>query len=50
MRHTIESFTTLQRYDIASALAMALDSYLAGNIDIVFVDGWPNAIEIALDT
>jgi hypothetical protein len=50
MRHTISSFTALQRHDIASAMAYALDEYLAGNIDIVFVDGWPSASEIALDT
>ena len=50
MGRIIRRFTSMQRHDIASAMTYALEEYLAGNIDIVFVDGWPNASEIAHDT
>ncbi len=49
MRRIIRRFEAMQRIDIASAIAYALDEYLAGNIDIVFVDGWPSTYETTAD-
>ena len=31
------------REDIATAMLDALDAYLMGKVDIIFVDGWPQA-------
>tara|TARA_A100001515_G_scaffold118037_1_gene100193 strand:+ start:390 stop:635 length:246 start_codon:yes stop_codon:yes gene_type:complete len=31
------------RVDIATAMIDALDAYLMGEVDIIFVDGWPHA-------
>jgi|TARA_R110000824_G_scaffold232791_3_gene420957 hypothetical protein len=49
MLRLIQRFTALQRVDIVDAMTLALDEYLAGNIDIVFVEGWPSSYEIAPD-
>lgn len=37
----------VQRPDIAEQIDIMLDDYLAGNVNIIFVEGWPVAYPTA---
>ena len=45
MRELIKQYTKSERPDIADILRVALDEYLEGEHDIVFVDGWPHVVK-----
>ncbi len=45
MHKLIEHVASVGREDLALSLSEALDSYLMGEIDIGFIDGWPVAYE-----
>ena len=45
MRSIIEDLAKRGRTDYANAIQDALDSYLLGEIDIVFIDGMPYVVE-----
>ena len=45
MRSIIEDLAKRGRTDYANAMQDALDSYLVGDIQISFVDGWPYVLE-----
>ena len=45
MRNLIEDLATSGRLDYANAMQDALDSYLLGEIDIGFIDGWPYVLD-----
>ena len=45
MRNIIEDLAATGRIDYANAMQDALDSYMLGEIDIGFIDGWPVAYE-----
>ena len=45
MRSIIEDLAKQGRADYAMAIQDALDSYLLGEIDITFIDGWPYVVE-----
>jgi len=45
LHRLIEQFAMAKRADIATVLSNALDEYLIGQIDIVFVDGWPHIVQ-----
>ena len=45
MRSIIEDLAKQGRTDYASAVQDALDSYLLGELEIGFIDGWPYVLE-----
>ena len=45
MHRLIEQYAKLNREDIAMVLSEALDKYLMGEHEIVFVDGWPHIVK-----
>ena len=45
MHRLIEQYANIGRADIATALSSALDDYLMGDHEIVFVDGWPHVVK-----
>ena len=45
MHQLIEQYAKLNREDIATVLSDALDDYLLGKHEIVFVDGWPHIVK-----
>jgi hypothetical protein len=45
MHRLIEQYAKLNREDIATVLSDALDKYLMGEHEIVFVDGWPHIVK-----
>ena len=45
MHRLIEQYAKLNREDIATVLSDALDKYLMGEHEIVFVDGWPHVVK-----
>ena len=45
MHRLIEQYAKLNREDIAMVLSDALDDYLLGKHEIVFVDGWPHIVK-----
>ena len=45
MHRLIERYARLDREDIATVLSDALDDYLLGKHEIVFVDGWPHIVK-----
>ena len=49
MRNLIEDLASHGRLDYATAMQDALDSYLLGEIDISFVDGWPYVLDTIED-
>ena len=49
MRSLIEDLADQGLVDYANALQDALDSYLLGDIDLAFIDGWPHALDIIED-
>ena len=48
MLRLIDDLAKLQRLDIADVLSEALDKYLAGDIDLTFVAGWPYVTDMPL--
>ena len=44
MHRLIEQYAKLNRADIAKVLAEALDDYLLGKHELVFVSGWPHVV------
>jgi len=50
MRNLIEDLATVGRIDYANAIQDALDSYLLGEIDISFIDGWPYVVDTIEET
>jgi hypothetical protein len=49
MRSLIEDLASTGRLDYASAVQDALDSYMLGEIDIAFIDGWPYVVDNTKD-
>ncbi len=45
MRNIIEDLAKQGRTDYADAIQHALDSYLMGEVQISFVDGWPYVLD-----
>jgi|TARA_R110000824_G_scaffold49483_12_gene138853 hypothetical protein len=45
MHRLIEQYAKLNREDIATVLSDALDKYLMGEHEIVFIDGWPHIVK-----
>jgi hypothetical protein len=45
LRAMIKTYAKSKRPDIAKVLEEALNNYLQGNYDIVFVDGWPHVVQ-----
>ena len=45
MRNIIEDLAKQGRTDYADAMQHALDSYLMGEVQISFIDGWPYVLE-----
>ena len=45
MRALIKQYSEANRYDIAGVLEDALNNYLHGEHDIVFVNGWPHVVK-----
>jgi hypothetical protein len=45
MRSLIEDLAKQGRSDYANAMQDALDSYLLGEVNISFIDGWPYVLE-----
>ena len=45
LRVMIKTYAKSSRPDIAKVLEEALNNYLQGNYDIVFVDGWPHVVQ-----
>ena len=45
MHQLIAQHAKLQRDDIAKVLSEALDDYLLGKHEIVFVSGWPHIVK-----
>ena len=45
LREMIKTYAKSSRPDIAKVLEEALNNYLQGNYDIVFVDGWPHVVQ-----
>jgi hypothetical protein len=43
LHQIIEYAASKGRPDVAASMLDALDAYMLGNIDIVFIDGWPHA-------
>ena len=43
LHQIIEYAAAKGRPDLAASMLEALDAYMLGNIDIVFIDGWPHA-------
>ena len=43
LHQLIEYAASKGRPDVAASMLEALDAYMMGNIDIVFIDGWPHA-------
>jgi hypothetical protein len=41
LHQLVEYAASKGRADLASSMLEALDAYMLGNIDIVFIDGWP---------
>jgi hypothetical protein len=41
LRNMVEHLAAIGRVDLASAMQVALDEYLLGNVDIVWQEGWP---------
>ena len=41
----IKTYAKSERPDIAKVLEEALNNYLHGNYDIVFVGGWPHVVK-----
>ena len=50
MRNLIEDLADVGRTDYANAIQDALDSYLLGDIDIAFIDGWPYVVDTTEET
>ena len=48
MLRLIDELAKVQRLDIADVLSDALDKYLAGEIGLTFVAGWPYVIDMPL--
>ena len=49
MRNIIEDLAKQGRTDYADAIQHALDSYLMGEVQISFIDGWPYVLETIND-
>ena len=45
MKRMVTQFANIKRNDIAKVLNDALNDYLVGKHDIVFVDGWPHIVK-----
>ena len=45
LREMIKTYAKSARPDIAKVLEEALNNYLQGEYDIVFVDGWPHVVQ-----
>ena len=45
LRDMVKTYAKSKRPDIAKVLEEALNNYLQGNYDIVFVDGWPHVVK-----
>ena len=45
LRVMIKQYAKSKRHDIAAVLSEALNNYLQGEYDIVFVDGWPHVVK-----
>ena len=48
MLRLIDELAKAQRLDIADVLSDALDKYLAGEIGLTFVQGWPYVQDVPL--
>ena len=48
MLRLIDELAKLQRLDIADVLSEALDKYLAGEVTLTFVAGWPYLSDVPL--
>lgn len=49
MRSIIEDLDSRGRAEYAEAVQHALDLYLAGTVDIGFIDGWPYILDTIED-
>tara|TARA_R100000008_G_scaffold20616_1_gene10756 strand:+ start:2053 stop:2271 length:219 start_codon:yes stop_codon:yes gene_type:complete len=45
MQQLIDTYAKVKRADITKVLGEALDDYVQGKHDIIFVDGWPHIVK-----
>ena len=45
MQRMISQYTKSKRHDIAKVLKDALNDYMQGEYEIIFVDGWPHVVK-----